>query len=82
MLNNHDLQLILNKSISKLAESFNTQPTFKTTEINNGIKTEIFLNSSYPVSVGFVRGSSYIDNFVYINSMLEAIKNLDISLVE
>lgn len=82
MSDNHDLQLTLNKAISKLAETFNAQPTFKTSEINNGIKTEIFLNSSYPVSVGFARTSSYTDNLVYINSMLEAIRNLDKSLVE
>nr|DAQ12889.1 MAG TPA: hypothetical protein [Caudoviricetes sp.] len=77
-----ELQIMLNKAIKKLSENWTVQPTFKTTEIQNGVKAEIFINSSNPISVGYANTNEKIYNATYTLAILEAIKNYDKTLVD
>ena len=77
-----DLKLKFNKARKLMSDKLATSLSFKTTEDKYGIKTEILLgNTSIILSVGFVKYTGNLQED-YLNSMLDAIANYDISLIE
>ena len=77
-----DLKLKFNKARKMMEANFSTNLSFKTTEDKYGVKTEIILgNTNVILSVGFI---TYTGKFQedYLNSMLDAIANYDITFLK
>lgn len=75
-----DLKIKFNNARKKLQSSFKVPLSFKTTEVNSGIKTEILI-ADVIISVGFCKCSVNIQKD-YLDSMLDAISNYDYKLIE
>lgn len=76
------LQEQFNQAREKFEEKIGITPSFITTEIMHGIKTEIKINDII-ISVGFSE-FSYSEkgkNEIYLYSMLNALGNYDLSLI-
>ena len=77
-------QELLNKTIANFIAKYQVSPLFKTYEESQGIKTEIFVKDfNFPMTVGFCNNiTGHSKNEIYILSMLEAFKNLNLELVK
>lgn len=75
-----DSKIKFNKARKKLQLSFKEPLSFKTIEVNSGIKTEILIGNAI-ISVGFCKLSINIQKD-YLDSMLDAISNYDYKLIE
>lgn len=75
-----DSKIKFNNARKKLQSSSKVLLSFKTTEVNSGIKTEILIGDSI-ISVGFCKYSINTQKD-YLDSMLDAISNYDYKLIE
>ena len=75
-----NLKTKFNQARLNLQSSFTKTLSFKTTELNSGIKTEILIDNVI-LSVGFSE-FSYSIKEDYLNSMLDAIENYNQDLLK